>query len=63
LIDPEADQEFRAEIVEAIEHSIADLSPKAADDDIGGAAQRAIRRTVKRRHGKKPVTEVHVVRV
>ncbi|MBI3710285.1 MAG: ribonuclease J [Proteobacteria bacterium] len=63
LIDPEADQEFHAEIVEAIEHSIADLSPKAADDDIGGAAQRAIRRTVKRRHGKKPVTEVHVVRV
>ena len=50
---------------EAVEDAIAALSPTARrdDDEIGEAARRAVRRYMNTRFGKRPVTDVHVIRL
>jgi ribonuclease J len=63
LIDPESESELLAELVEAAAEAVEKLSKKADDDDIKEAVRRAVRRVAKDRIGKKPTTEVMVVRV
>jgi ribonuclease J len=63
LIDPESESELLAELIEAAAEAVEKLSKKADDDDIKEAVRRAVRRVAKDRIGKKPTTEVMVVRV
>jgi ribonuclease J len=63
LIDPDADQDIRDEISAAISEALARLSKASDDEAIEKAARRAIRRVVKSQRGKKPATDIHLVRV
>jgi ribonuclease J len=63
LIDPDSESELFTELIEAAAEAVEKLSKKADDDDIKEAVRRALRRLAKDRIGKKPTTEVMVVRV
>lgn len=65
LDDDEAVSEAHDAAVDAIKTAIHDLSRADARDDeqVAEAARRAIRRVYKMRFDKKPVTDVHVVRL
>ncbi len=65
LTDDREGQEIVAEAIDAVEDAIEDLSNADArkDDAVAEAARRAVRRIVKSRLDKKPLTDVHVVRV
>ncbi len=63
LIDSDGESEILAELIEAATDAVETLSKKADDDDIKEAVRRALRRLAKDRIGKKPTTEVMVVRV
>jgi ribonuclease J len=63
LIDPDSESELLSELVEAAANAIEKLSKKADDDDIKEAVRRAVRRVAKDKIGKKPTTEVMLVRV
>jgi ribonuclease J len=65
LLDPEHEAEEHEAVVEAVRDAVGDL-PAAArrDDDVAREAVRvAVRRHLKKSHGKKPLTDVHLVRV
>ncbi|HJS30820.1 MAG TPA: ribonuclease J [Alphaproteobacteria bacterium] len=63
LVDPESDREFLDELAAAISETLAKLGPKADDETIEQAARKAIRRAARDLRGKRPATEVHLVRV
>ncbi|WP_448202945.1 ribonuclease J [Azospirillum sp. sgz302134] len=65
LIDDSGDRDILLDVVDAVREAVADL-PKAArldDEQVRNAARIAVRRCFNATHGKKPVTEVHLVRV
>lgn len=61
----EGDLDVRATAIAAIEAAIEALSPDArrSDEDVTEAAQRAVRRTFRVAFGRRPMTEIHIVRV
>jgi ribonuclease J len=65
LLDPELDADRLDEVREAVRAAVAALSGDDRDDDdaVKEAARLAVRRTLHASHGKKPVTDVHVVRL
>ncbi|MFO1188967.1 MAG: hypothetical protein U1E97_05120 [Alphaproteobacteria bacterium] len=66
LIDPEdADgDELLAEAVAELEAAVTGLGRDSNDDDrVREVARAALRRVVRDRLGKKPVAEIHVVRI
>ncbi len=65
IADDPAVEDLRGALVEAIHNAIADLSaPRRRDDaELGEATRRAVRRQLRELRGKKPPTEIHVVRV
>ncbi len=65
LLDPEHEAEEHEAVVEAVKEAIAELPASARrDDEVTREAVRlAVRRHLKKSHGKKPLTDVHLVRV
>lgn len=66
LIDPEAPEgdDLLAEAVSELETAVRGLGRGASDDDrVRDAARAALRRVVRNRLGKKPVAEVHLIRI
>ncbi len=61
----ELEDELEDAAAEAVEDAIGALSPAAKrdDDEIGEAARRAVRRYINARFSKRPVTDVHVIRL
>jgi ribonuclease J len=61
----DADGVLEATIVAALKDVLADLSAGERSDDrrIEEAARQAVRRVVRARLGKKPLTDVHLVRI
>lgn len=65
LIDEVADRDMLLDVVDAVREAVAGLSKTARADDaqVKEAARIAVRRCFNASHGKKPVTDVHLVRV
>jgi ribonuclease J len=65
LIDGATDRDLLLDVVDAVRESVAMLprSARADDAQVKEAARIAVRRCFNATHGKKPVTEVHLVRV
>jgi ribonuclease J len=65
LLDPESDIAVRDEVIAAIRDAVEALSGPARADDaaVKEAARLAVRRSLHASHGKKPVTDVHLIRV
>ena len=65
LLDEEHEAEEHEAVVEAVREAIAELPASARrDDEVTREAVRlAVRRHLKKSHGKKPMTDVHLVRV
>lgn len=65
LIDEVADRDMLLDVVDAVREAVAGLSKTARTDDaqVKEAARIAVRRCFNASHGKKPVTDVHLVRV
>ena len=65
IADDPAVEDLRGALVEAIGDAIAGLKSQQRRDDaeLGEAARRAVRRQLRELRGKKPPTEIHVVRV
>ncbi len=65
LLNAEEEKEEHQILVDAVTHAIDRLpsSLRRDDDSVREAARLAVRRTVKVRRGKKPLTDVHLVRV
>jgi ribonuclease J len=65
LLDPELDAEHLDDVTAAVRSAVSALSGQDRGDDavVKEAARLAVRRTLHASHGKKPVTDVHVVRV
>ena len=60
-----ADAALTEELRQRVEQAIAELGPRERRDDaaLREAARLAVRRSLRAWHGKKPVTEVHLVRI
>jgi ribonuclease J len=65
LLDPELDAEHLDDVAAAVRSAVAALSGDDRTDDaaVKEAARLAVRRALHASHGKKPVTDVHVVRL
>ena len=65
LLDGAENDDIRAEAVDAIVDAIEGLPPASlrSDDRVAQAARAAVRRSLRDAVGKRPVTEVHLVRV
>jgi len=65
LLDPEHEAEEHEAVVEAVKEAVAELPASARrDDEVTREAVRiAVRRHLKKSHGKKPLTDVHLVRI
>ncbi len=64
LIDPEdPSDELAEDLVEAVRGAVAKCPDKAPDATLAEAARRAVRKLVSQRRGKKPIAEIHVVRL
>ncbi len=63
LLDPEADEDFVAEIVAAVEEGVERAGRGANDGKVEESVRRAIRATIRERRNGKPVVDVHLVRV
>jgi len=63
--EAESEEEAKAEAAAAVRQALAALAPGRRGDDhaVKEAVRLAIRRSLNARHGKKPVTDVHVVRL
>jgi ribonuclease J len=61
----EDDLDISGDLRDQVAHAVGELSPRDRRDDqaVREAARLAVRRSLKAWHGKKPVTEVHVVRI
>lgn len=65
LLDTEHEAEEHEAVVDAIKEAVAELPASARrDDEVTREAVRlAVRRHLKKSHGKKPLTDIHLVRV
>ncbi len=65
LYGPEDESEITEEVADAVVASIEDLTPaqRADDDAIREIVRRAVRRCIRALCGKRPHTEIHLVRV
>lgn len=65
LIDPDLDQFEQEQAADAIREAVEDLPQKARQDDavVKETARVALRRALKASYGKKPMTDVHLVRL
>jgi ribonuclease J len=65
LLDPELDADRLDEVTAAVRTAVAGLpsEDRGDDDAVKEAARIALRRTLHASHGKKPVTDIHIVRV
>ncbi|RTR20589.1 ribonuclease J [Azospirillum griseum] len=65
LIDEVADRDMLLDVVDAVREAVGALSKTARVDDaqVKEAARIAVRRCFNASHGKKPVTDVHLIRV
>ncbi len=65
LLDSAHEAEEHEVVVEAVRDAVEELPLKARRDDgvVREAARLAVRRSLRDSHGKKPITEVHLVRV
>jgi ribonuclease J len=63
LIDPDAPDELADDLVETVRGAVSRCPDKASDEVLVEAARRAIRKLVNQRRGKKPLAEIHVVRL
>lgn len=65
LLEPSEMEEARGEAAVAIREALAKLKPadRRLDEAVKEAARLAVRRTLQALHGKKPLTEVHLVRL
>ncbi|MBP2299541.1 ribonuclease J [Azospirillum picis] len=65
LVDEAADRDLLMDVVDAVREAVASLPKpaRAEDAQVKEAARIAVRRCFNASHGKKPVTEVHLVRV
>ncbi len=65
LLDAEHEAEEHDAVVEAVRDAIGELQGAArqSDDVVRETARLAVRRHLKHSHGKKPLTDVHLVRV
>jgi ribonuclease J len=65
IADDPAVEDLRGALADAIEDALADLPrPRRADDEeVRETARRAVRRALRDLRGKRPPTEIHVVRV
>jgi ribonuclease J len=65
LLDPEHEAEEHEAVVDAVREAMADLTQPVRKDDslTREAVRQAVRRHLKKSHGKKPLTDVHLVRV
>lgn len=65
LLDAAHEAEEHDAVVEAVREAIEELPHKARRDDgvVREAARLAVRRSLRDSHGKKPITDVHLVRV
>lgn len=65
LLDPDHEAEEHEAVVDAVREALAEMaSPARRDDELTREAVRqAVRRHLKKSHGKKPLTDVHLVRV
>ncbi|MBL0931978.1 MAG: hypothetical protein IBJ15_17925 [Alphaproteobacteria bacterium] len=55
--------ELADDLIEAVRGAVARVPDNAPEDGIAEAARRAVRKLVNQRLGKKPVAQIHVVRV
>jgi ribonuclease J len=65
LLEPGEMEEARNEAAAAVREALAKLKPaeRRLDDVVKETARLAVRRTLQALHGKKPLTEVHLVRL
>lgn len=65
LLDAEHEAEEHEAVVEAVREAFGELEPKTVKDDLAlkEAIRLAVRRHLRSSHGKKPLTDVHLVRV
>jgi len=65
LVDEEEDRDLLLDAVDAIREAVAAVPKPARHDDqvVIQAVRSAVRRTFNASHGKKPQTEVHLVRL
>ena len=63
--DEETDEDFTPEVIDAVAAAVEKLPARQRNDDeaVSEAARRAVRRTLRNLCGKRPQTEVHLVRV
>ncbi|MEO5373070.1 MAG: ribonuclease J [Alphaproteobacteria bacterium] len=65
IIDPAADEDDHAALAKVVRTAVAGLAPSLKRDDaaVREAVRLAVRRRFKESHGKKPVTDIHLVRI
>ncbi|MBI1208259.1 MAG: MBL fold metallo-hydrolase [Azospirillum sp.] len=65
LIDDDSDRDDLLDAIDAVREAVADLPRAARHDDavVTNAVRAAVRRSFNRSHGRKPVTEVHLIRL
>jgi ribonuclease J len=65
LLEPEEMEEVRAEAADAVRVALDKLKPadRRLDSAVKEAVRLAVRKTLQNLHGKKPLTEVHLVRL
>lgn len=65
LVDEDADRDLMLDVVDAVREAVAALAKPARRDDqaVIQAVKSAVRRSFNASHGKKPQTEVHLIRV
>jgi ribonuclease J len=65
LLEPEEMEEAREEAAEAVRAALDKLKPaeRRLDSAVKEAVRLAVRKTLQNLHGKKPLTEVHLVRL
>jgi ribonuclease J len=65
LLDAEHEAEEHDAVIEAVREAIDELPRPARQNDelVRETARLAVRRHLKQSHGKKPLTDVHLVRV
>jgi ribonuclease J len=65
LLEAEGEDEIKAEVIAAIRRAVEALPVESRGDDerVREAARLAVRRAFKESRGKRPLTEVHLVRL
>jgi ribonuclease J len=65
VLDEATERDAHLDVVDAVREAVAELSRTARLDDeqVRQAARTAVRRSLNASHGKKPMTDVHLVRV